>query len=400
MELDRIFKVSEFNEFISLYLGKVGDVVIEGEISELKVSQNRWVFGVIKDENASVDIFGTIFQLANIKELEVGMLVKVYGVPQLYQKTGRFSVTVTQIIPSGEGALRRAYEKLKAQLDSEGLFALERKRSLPRLPQTIGLVTAKGSQAYNDFIKVLRERMGGLQIKFVPVSVQGKDAPWSIVHALKYLNRHYPTLDLVVVTRGGGSLEDLIGFNNESVARAIFASRIPVVSAVGHEGDWSLADLVADVRASTPSNAAEIVVRAQTEVQREIQYMVDTLGWRLLERIREKIRSSEQVIHSLSDRYTQFITGIKDKIALLAEMFERYYLRYRELMVYADGYQRLLQSYGPDSVVKRGYSITFNSQGKIIRSVKDVAVGELIETRLHDGTITSNATNLNRRSVK
>src|SRR3989339_993170 len=159
--LTPVFSVTEFNEMVSHHLGQLGDVEVEGEISELKVSQNKWIYATIKDEGSSVNIFATIYQIHNLNSLDIGMLVKVTGTPSLYQKTARFSLNASAIVPSGEGALAAAYEKLKKQLEQEGLFAPERKRTLPMFPQTIGLLTAKGSQAYNDFVKVTEGRIGG-----------------------------------------------------------------------------------------------------------------------------------------------------------------------------------------------------------------------------------------------
>ena len=288
MTEEKIFQVSEFNDFVSTYLEQIGEVVIEGEISEVKISQGKWLFATIKDKESNVDIFGLAFKLSGCDLLEVGMLVHVYGVPRLYKKTGRFSVFVNQIVPAGEGALRLALEKLKSKLEKEGLFDTARKRLLPIFPENIGLITAKGSDAYNDFVKVLKDRMGGLKIQFCPVSVQGKDATGTIISAFGYLNKHHPELDLIVLTRGGGSLEDLQPFNDEGMARAIFSSKIPVVSAVGHEANISVADLVADVRASTPTDAGEQIVRDRVDVVKEINFFTKNIEDKLKGMIKEK----------------------------------------------------------------------------------------------------------------
>ncbi|MFH2019256.1 MAG: exodeoxyribonuclease VII large subunit, partial [bacterium] len=170
--LTPIFSVSEFNEMVNSHLAVLGDIVVEGEISQLKISQSKWVYITIKDEKASVEVFSMVFRLTNIRSLEEGMLVKVYGKAGIYPKNGRFSIQADQVLPSGEGALKLAYEKLKNQLESEGIFDIARKRPLPMFPSSIGLITAKGSEAYNDFVKVVSERLGGLNISFYPVSVQ------------------------------------------------------------------------------------------------------------------------------------------------------------------------------------------------------------------------------------
>ncbi len=388
MELDKIFQVSEFNEFISTYLESVGQVVIEGELSQLKLSQNRWIFGTIKDDKASVDIFSTVFQITNINQLEEGMLVKIYGVPRLYQKTGRFSVSVSQIVPSGQGALQRAFEKLKAQLEKEGLFDLARKRPLPRFPEKIGLITAKGSQAYNDFIKVLAERMGGIKLIFVPVLVQGADSPKSIVNAIKYLNKEHPELDLMVITRGGGSLEDLIGFNDEGVARAIFASNIPVVSAVGHEGDWSLSDLVADLRASTPSNAAELVVPHRETVALEINHMLEGIVWTLKEHINDYSLQMSELIKRSTDSVKANLDIVSDCIDQFKQQLEKYVLQVESVKTEILGLERLLLALDAKSVLKRGFTMTY-ANGELLRDTSSISTGEVIKTVLFKGSIDS-----------
>ncbi|MCA9392008.1 exodeoxyribonuclease VII large subunit [candidate division WWE3 bacterium] len=394
MELEQIFSVSEFNEFVSQYLSKVGEVTIEGEISELKVSQGKFIFGAIKDEGASVDIFGMTFQITNLSQIEEGMLVKVVGTPRLYEKTGRFSVSVRQIIPSGEGALRRAFEKLKAQLEAEGLFDAARKRPLPRFPQKVGLITAKGSQAYNDFVKVLQQRMGGIDVVFTSVLVQGNDSPRSVVQALNYLNREYKDLDLVVITRGGGSLEDLIGFNDEQVARAIFGSKMPVVSAVGHEGDWSLSDLVADLRASTPSNAAELIVPSRIDVMREIEHELAAMAWIMRDRISAARLVITQFQESLKNNFERSVAAIDDLNRRLSNELTRYIDTIMQYRIQVEGLFRMLNSLDYRSVLKRGFSITYASDGSILRKVDDVSVGSGISTRLPDGVVSSSVSSV------
>src|SRR3989338_8023615 len=180
-----IFQVSEFNEVVYTHLQLLGSVVVEGEISEIKVSQNKWLSLTIKDDKASLPVFGMIFQLSGWKALEEGMRVQVHGSPRLYQKTAKFSLWADNVVPAGEGALKLAFAKLKAQLESGGLFDPARKRPFPTFPERIGLMTAKNSQAYHDFTKVLRERMGGLKIFFYPIHVQGAESVSSILSGLE-----------------------------------------------------------------------------------------------------------------------------------------------------------------------------------------------------------------------
>jgi len=407
-DLTPVFSVSEFNEMVSSHLAVLGDLVVEGEISQLKISQGKWVYLTIKDEEASVEVFGMVFRLTNIRSLEEGMLVKVYGNAGLYQKTGRFSIQASQILPSGEGALKLAYEKLKTQLETEGLFAPERKRPLPMFPSSVGLITAKGSEAYNDFIKVVGERLGGLKIFFYPVSVQGSGSVPSILQALEYFNTKEP-VDLLVLTRGGGSLEDLIAFNDEQLVRAIFASHLPTVCAIGHEGDVSLVELAADLRASTPSNAAELIVRERGELFREIDHTIIRLEDQLLSRLNQIQQHTNLALNTMSQYLDLSLTNISFTISsfyrthtlfqqrvvdlqnqiqnLESNLFNTYFSHLKLAHERLASLEDKLRSLNPSSLLKRGYSMIKNQSGKIIRSVDELALHDPFTSLLADGSI-------------
>lgn len=409
--MEKIFKVSEFNGFVNNYLGEIGEVVVEGEISEIGVSQNKWLFCTIKDKEASVRIFSLIYRVKNYEVLEEGMLVHVYGTPRLYKKTANFSIFANQIVPSGEGALRIAFEKLKLKLEKEGLFEEARKRPLPMFPQRIGLITAKNSQAYSDFVKVLTARMGGIKIYFYPVQVQGKDSVLSLLQAFAYFNRHLPNLDLLVLTRGGGSLEDLQSFNDEEVVRAIFGSKIPVVSGIGHEKDITLADLAADLRASTPSNSAELIVKTRDEVLREIEFCVSRMDLRLKNTLNNKLGLVNQHVGILKSAFSNRIksfyylivnfekafAGFEQKVQLKKQRLDelkkdlkdRLDARLKDNKVKADNLIRLLASLDYQRILRRGFSITTNKQGKIIKTAGQLAKNEDIITRLLNSKIYS-----------
>lgn len=411
MPEEKIFKVSEFNEFISTYLSTVGEVIVEGEISEIKVSQSRWLFLAIKDEKSSVEVFSLVFRIKNYDVLEEGMLVHIYGTPHLYQKTARFSIFASQIIPAGEGALRIAFEKLKLKLEREGLFDEARKRPLPAFPERIGLITAKNSHAYSDFIKVLSERMGGIKIYFYPVQVQGRDAVPSILAAFAYFNKNLPDLDLLVLTRGGGSLEDLLSFNDEEVTRAIFSSKIPVVCGVGHEEDVSLADLVADLRASTPSNSAELIVRNKEEVLRQVYSSVSLMDFRLTQLLKEK---RQQIFLAVSRLKTGASQRIKDLHFLLSRFIKEFSLFGQKLerifvdvdicknqlikavdfwdqqnIIKFESLIRLLRSLDYRRVLERSFSITMDKNGRILKRIKGVKINDGIASLLFNGKIYS-----------
>lgn len=416
---EKIFQVSEFNEFINTYLEQVGDVVVEGELSEIRVSQGKWLFATIKDEESNVEVFGMTFKLPGYDLLEPGMLVHVYGTPRLYKKTGQFSVFAERIVPAGEGALALAFEKLKSKLDKEGLFDIDRKREPPVFPEKIGLITAKNSRAYSDFIKVLKNRMGGLKIYYYPVSVQGRDSAPTIINAFEQLNKSHQDLDLIVLTRGGGSLEDLQSFNDEMVARAIFSSKIPVVSAVGHEEDESIADLVADARASTPSNAAELIVRDRKEVMKEINFFIKGIENSLVALVNERnhtILRQVNVLKTAVDRevstFYRIIAKFGTKFAIfskeVASLHQETMNAKRNLTKMVDFWiakqknsvealTRLFKSLDFRRVLKRGFSITVDKKGIVIKSVSKVKKGQKITTTLYDGKIGSKVLGVDKK---
>lgn len=419
MKEEKIFQVSEFNEFINIYLGKVGDVVIEGEIVECKISQNKWLFVTIKDDASSVEVFGVIFQISGYSVLEPGMLVRVYGSPHLYPKTGKFSVYAKQIVPAGEGALKLAFEKLKEMLKKEGLFDEQRKRIIPEFPERIGLITAKDSKAYGDFIKLLGDRMGGLEIFFYPVNVQGKDSAKSIVRAFKYFNSKQSELDSIVLVRGGGSLEDLQSFNDEEVARAIFSSKVPVVCGVGHEDDLTIADLVSDRRASTPSNAAELLVRNRSDVLFEIKHNNQTIYNELISLLSNDNNKIRKCVHSLENAinyqtsiirsaiskfiknfalFKQEITGLGQNLRIAKGRVlsgSNFWLKQQQLRI--ENLVRLLNSFDIQKVLKRGFSMTFDDKGRVLKTIKYLSKGSRITTNLFDGKIGSQVLNVNKR---
>jgi len=387
--MEKIFKVSEFNEFINIYLNEVGEITVEGEISQINISQGKWLFATIKDENSSVEVFGVLNNLPNYNLLEEGMLVHIYGVPRLYQKTGRFSISALQIMPAGEGSLKIAFEKLKNNLEKEGLFDESRKRPVPKFPQKIGLITAKDSQAYHDFMKVLKARMGGIKIFFYPVSVQGRESAKSIVKAFDFFNQNFKDLDLLVLTRGGGSLEDLQSFNTEEVARSIYASKFPVVCGVGHEKDISIADLVCDLRASTPSNAAELIARQRESILSKIDSDFNYL-YTILNGLKEdKKHNVQRNIMILETSLYSKTEKIQNRIKDFSFQMEKFEMRIKNNLSHMDEILRLLKNLDYKNILKRGFSITYGKDGKIVKESKDALKNSIITTTLFDGKIIS-----------
>jgi len=269
--------VDQFNELINLQLQSIGEVIVEGEITEMNISKRGGVNLVLKDKNkqAVLNVSGYAPRIQGINMIEIGMEVAIWGVPQLYSPYGKFSVSIYKILPIGAGALAKALELLKEQLEKEGLFDPTRKRPLPELITNIALITAKNSAAESDFLKILKENNTGLNIDFYAVSVQGKHSVGEILSAIQ--NAQNKNYDCIVMIRGGGSLEDLSSFNDEKISKAIFASKIPTLVAVGHERDESIAELVSDVRASTPSQAAYYIVVNNTNFIKSIELQADQI---------------------------------------------------------------------------------------------------------------------------
>jgi len=387
--MEKIFTVTEFNEFISIYLSQAGEMVVEGEISKINVSQSKWVFAVIKDEDSSLEIFAPVFNIKNINELEEGMKVKVTGIPRLYTKTARFSLTASSIEPFGEGSLKQAFDKLRKQLESEGLFNEDRKRLINPLPERIGIITAINSEGYHDFIKVLNARMGGIKIFVYNVAVQGREAVPSIIKAFKFFNSKMKNLDALVLVRGGGSLEDLASFNSEELARSIFASCIPVVVGVGHERDISLADLVADLRASTPSNAAELIVKDRIDVLRQVDSLAQDIQLFVQRNFDNKKVLADSSIKSLQNILFFRVYSVTSKIDSMVDLsFKTIKYKITFLQEKVENFERLFKNLDYKNVLKKGFSITYH-KGKILKSSSEIKIGDKINTMLFDGEIES-----------
>ncbi|MDP3963941.1 MAG: exodeoxyribonuclease VII large subunit [bacterium] len=373
----KIYTVTELNEIVNAQLSTF-TVRVKGEISDFRVS-GKFVYFDLKDEGSRINCFVMAFQLQ--QELEDGMEVIVSGSPGLYVPYGKYTFRVRSIEPVGDGALRRAFELTKKKLEAEGLFAPEHKKPIPRFPERIGLITSKDAAAYTDFLRILNNRWGGVEVLFLNVKVQGEDAVREIVRAFEIFNTHMPAPDILVLTRGGGSLEDLAAFNSEQAARAIFASRIPVVVGVGHERDTTLSDLVGDFRASTPSNAAECVVPSRQNIAFEVETFraaLDAFPARYVNRWRGSIRG-------LLDRMDRLLRANADRGRLLSG---RLHAAWAARLKHADAqYARLsglLTMLNPQSILRRGYSIT-RKNGKVIKDAATVKAGERIETIVHKG---------------
>lgn len=295
-------------------------VMITGEVASFKVNQGKWVFFDIKDEESSVSCFMSVWSLR--QPLEDGMKVVVRGVPKL-TKWGKFSLTVSAVQPVGEGSLKKAYEMLKKKLEGEGLFDKAKKRPIPEDLTRLGVISSTQAAGYADFIKIINARWGGMKVQVAHTQVQGIDAPDQMIRALNYFNER-GEVQMIAILRGGGSSDDLACFNDEKLVRAVAASKIPVICGVGHEVDESLCDLACDVRASTPSNAAEMLTRD-----------------RKTEKVEEKIRMISQKINSEVDGK---LGEIRQKLKLLEVLNPE--------KVLAQGYAIISGKILPGNVVK------------------------------------------------
>ncbi len=334
-------------------------IVVEGEVASFKVNHNKFVFFDIKDESATLGCFMMVFALR--VPLEEGMRVRVIAQPKLTQ-WGKFSLTVREVVPVGEGSLKRAFALLQAKLEREGLFADARKRSLPALPRCIAVISSTQAAGYADFIKIINQRWGGVDVVVAHTQVQGIGAPAQIVRAIEYFNQQAKVPDVIAIIRGGGSADDLSTFNDEPLVRAIAASRVPVITGIGHEVDTSLADMVADVRAATPSNAAQLLVPDRHEMIRLVQRDVAQMGERLSRQLGEVRREINELQTALVQR--------------IAWQHERLISRVVQL-------QAVVAQLDPRLALMRGYALLRDTNGVIVTGAK---VGDevKIETRSHN----------------
>ena len=368
----QIISVSEFLAILNETLTfAYPEVVIEGEVSSFKVNQGKWIFFDLKDSESTLGCFMPLFALK--LPLEDGMKVRVTGSPKL-TKWGKFSFTVRQVELAGEGELKRAMALLKAKLQAEGLFEVSRKRSLPSYPSRIGLIASGQSAAYSDFIKILQERWSPVTVVLADIQVQGVAAPDQIVNALDFFNAGSEQVDVLVLIRGGGSLEDLQSFSTEPVARAVAASRTPIIVGVGHEIDISLADYAADVRAATPTDAARLVVPDRNEIIDKITTIEQTLPRameytliRLQRRLMQSVAVIERYVRQPNEQLMAVTTRLQDS-------YSRYLRTAKDTIAYNE---RLLRSHNPTALLDRGYAIV-RQNNKILRNPAEATENELM----------------------
>lgn len=397
-----IFTVSELNGFIKDLLDNVPpltDVLLRGEVSNYKVYPSGHCYFTLKDSESALKC--VLFKGSAMRlrfRPENGMRVVASGRISVYPRDGVYQLYCSGLSPDGVGDLSVAYEQLKEKLLKEGLFDESHKKPLPRYPQRIAVVTSPAGAAVHDMIRILRRRYPAAKVLLLPVRVQGAEAPPEIAGAIRYANRHR-LADVMIVGRGGGSLEDLWAFNDERVARAIYASEIPVISAVGHEPDVAISDFVADRRASTPSNAAEIAVPDRAELLHRIESDRQRLERALCRRVenqRERLETlaKKRVLQDpaalLSDKAMRLDYGQRRLAAAMQAVTDREKGRLAAAAASLD-------ALSPLRVLGRGYALAQTAKGDVLRSVSQVEAGEKVKLRLSEGRLTCVVTEKERQ---
>lgn len=431
----QIFTVSEINQLIKGTLEtQFTDVWIQGEISNLRIPSSGHVYFTLKDAQSQLRSVCFKTQLRMLKfKLEDGLAVLVRGHVTVYEPRGDYQLIADYLEPQGLGSLQLAFEQLKARLQKEGLFDSERKRKLPLLPRKIGVVTSSTGAAIRDILRILHRRNRGLHVLIYPVKVQGPGAAAEIAAGLRCLNS-FSDIDVIITGRGGGSIEDLWAFNEEAVARAIFQSRIPVISAVGHEIDFTIADFVADLRAPTPSAAAEVVSGVRAELQERIttaavrlnrsarrlladrrQRLLMLSSSRSFQMVEGRIHQAQQHIDDLVSRSTAamkaFLAQKKSLLAHGGQKLEKVnprqvlqsrrsqvtmaWTRLRYAMLHGLEFDRnrlradvgKLDVLSPLAILARGYAICQDSDGHILINSANVAPGDPVSVKLSSGAL-------------
>src|SRR5436305_6582394 len=414
----KVLTVSELTRSIRGTLeAKFGAIWVQGEISNYKAHPNGHQYFTLKDARAQIACVIWRDTMAPLREpLADGARVQILGTVSVFEARGQYQISVQIVQPFGQGALQAKFEALKRKLEAEGLFDLARKRPLPKFPKRIGIVTSPSGAAIRDILNVLSRRAPWLSILISPVRVQGTGAAQEIAVAIRELatpNENFAPVELIIVTRGGGSMEDLWEFNEEIVARTIASIEVPIVSAVGHEIDFTICDFVADLRAPTPSAAAELIVPDIVELRRQMDARMRGLSRELTNRLRDSQQrldhARETLRRCLSHKIDNYRRGLAHALATLQARSPL-----RELMLrrnrFGDLQRRLkefpkrnlenarhrferiegiLRVLGPEATLRRGYSITRNERGELIRSVASVRPKMKIKTGVTDGEFES-----------
>ena len=400
--IDSIYTVSDVNRIIKQMIetrAEFFNIQLRGEVSNFRKYASGHCYFTLKDKNSVIKAVMFRGRASELKFLpKDGDQVLAIGRIGVYERDGIYQLYVDIMIASGAGDLMVAYEKLKQKLEQEGLFSSARKREIPAQPQKIGIITSQSGAAIHDIITVSKRRSPGVKLVFFPVKVQGEDAGLEIVKAINFMNKH-KLADVLIVGRGGGSIEDLWAFNEERVVRAIASSEIPVVTAIGHETDFTLADFAADRRAATPSQAAEIVVPNVWELIRHLEQ----LNQRNIRAVTALVERNESKILEISNSlvFKEPDRWLADKKIAVDNCLNRIFLSMNRIQQEFEHKYALLvtrlDASSPLNIMSRGYSIARKADGTIIKTIDAINIGESIETVTKDGLILSAVTDVKRR---
>lgn len=388
----QVLSISQVNEYIRNLMDNnalLAGVAVKGEVSNYKVYPSGHHYFTLKDEGASLKC--VMFRSSAVRlrfKIENGMKIIAVGKISVYPRDGAYQLYCSTITLDGVGDLHAAFEQLKKKLAAQGLFDPTHKKPLPAFPRTIGIVTSSAGAAIHDILRILNKRYPLASVRLFPVRVQGEEAPAEIAAAIRYANRHQ-LADVLIVGRGGGSIEDLWAFNDERVAYAIFDSEIPVISAVGHEPDITISDYVADLRAATPSNAAELVVPDQNALRQTM----DSYSLSMLTALQQKLKAARRHLDVLSDSSCLQSADmyVKQRRSNLEQLNQRLvnaeHLKINHCKQLYLTNTAKLDAMSPLKVLTRGYAFVQNSKSEIIRSVKQVNPGDKLCVALSDGSL-------------
>jgi exodeoxyribonuclease VII large subunit len=393
-EAPKNFTVYEVNAYLRSLMERdptLQDIWVQGEVSNLSVPKSGHMYFTLKDSQATLRCVMWRSQVVRLAYLpQDGDQIEAHGSISVYEAGGQYQLYTDLIRPLGEGLLYQEFNRLKQKLQNEGLFDPERKRPIPFSPKTIGIVTSPTGAALRDMLNTFRRRFPLVQVVLSPTAVQGDAAPDEIIAAIQRLNETLRP-DLILVARGGGSIEDLWAFNDEQVARAIAASEAPVICGVGHETDFTIADFVADLRAPTPTAAAELAVPDQLEIRGVLLERLDTLAGNFRDFLSEKRWAIEQaksglVGHSPENQLRSSRQQVDD-ILRRGERAIRYQVQLERTQL--DGLAQYIMALNPQTILERGYAVVSSPDGRVIKSVKLVKRGDKLKVRLSDGSFDS-----------
>lgn len=399
----KIFTVGELTRQIKNRVESAFPAVwVEGEISSFKHHHSGHMYFNLKDGEAVLKAAFFARANRNVKfEPKDGLQVVCFGKISVYEPRGDYQLYVERIEPKGLGALQLAFNQLKERLAKEGLFDPAHKKPIPRFPKTVGVVTSPTGAAIRDILHIVNRRFRGTGVLLNPVRVQGEGAAEEIARAIDEMNQ-FDDIDVLIVGRGGGSLEDLWAFNEEIVARAVFRSRIPVISAVGHEIDWTICDWVADLRAPTPSAAAEIVVQNRED----LEIRLGDFNTRLRNAMRGLLEEKQDSFRTLQESY-----AFRQPLNVINQYAQRGDELLRQLQNYLKNLVRekdqtfrnwvgRLEALSPLAILERGYSLTFNLEGGLVKDARKLKLGEVLKTRLHHGLVYSKVEQINKEKER